>query len=168
MGKKLLKNPTVYAIQNGLAACLFLLLFTHEVLAYLLYTFPTSEILWMLTLNTSRLVGPFTYAIEPYFQLPYALMILYACAVIVPTVAYRYRNWFGTAVSGHIALGAFAKMTYTAMMWSHMNVATASLSRDFGVRDLNGSIAAMLMLTAVMATLCMLNHIMFFSRIKQR
>ncbi len=166
MGKKLLLNSRVYAIQNGIAAALFLLLLTNEVLAYLLNSYPSSETLWMLTLNINRLVGPFVATIEPYFHQPYALMAALACAAMMPLVAYRRRSWLGTAVSGHMALGGYAVMSFTALDWFYRDVATASLAGDVYSLGKTTGIFGLIAMTLLMVVLCLLNHVMFFMRVK--
>ena len=100
-----MRNQRVYAVQNGMAACLFLLLLAAEALAYLLHSFPSVEILWMLTISANRIAGPLLNVADHLIQLPFALLAILALAVLIPIISYRRRSWLGTAISGHVALG---------------------------------------------------------------
>jgi hypothetical protein len=164
MGEKLLRNQSVYAVQNALAACLFLLLLTTEALAYLLHSFPGVEILWALTVVTNRVGGPFLSAADHVIQLPFGLLAILALAVVVPIISYRHRSWLGTAISGHVALGLCVLLTFEALKRAHEGRSTASLSQVFDPAILNSSIVSLIAVTLVMAVLCLLNHIMFFAR----
>ena len=164
MGEKLLRNQHVYAVQNALAACLFLLLLTAEALAYLLNSFPSTEMLWELTIAANRIAGSFLGAAGHAIQLPFALPAILAIAVAVPIIAYRRRSWLGTAISGHVALGLGVMLTYEAMKRAQTGHMTASLSQVFDPAILNSSTVSLIAVTLVMAVLCLLNHVMFFAR----
>lgn len=166
MGEQLMRNQRVYAVQNGLAACLFLLLLAAEALAYLLHFFPSVDILWMLTISANRIAGPFLSAADHLIQLPFALLAMLALAVVVPIISYRYRSWLGTAISGHVALGLCVMLTFEALRRAHEGRSTASLSQVFDTAMLNSSILSLFAVTLVMAVLCLLNHIVFFARPK--
>ena len=164
MGEQLLRNPHVYAVQNGMAACLFLLLLTAETLAYLLHSFPSVEMLWVLTISANRIAGPLLSVADHIIQLPFALLAFLAIAVVVPVIAYRRRSWLGTAVSGHVALGLCVMLTYEAIRRENTGHLTASLTTAFDPAILNSSTMSLIAVTCVMAVLCLLNHIMFFAR----
>ena len=166
MGEKLLRNQRVYAVQNGMAACLFLLLLAAEALAYLLHSFPSVEILWMLTISANRIAGPFLNVADHLIQLPFALLAILALAVLVPIISYRCRSWLGTAISGHVALGLCVMLTFEALRRAHEGRSTASLSQVFDTAILNSGIVSLIAVTLVMAVLCLLNHIVFFARPK--
>src|SRR6185503_15331943 len=139
MGEHLIKNPRVYAVQNGIAACLFLLLLTAETLAYLLHSFPSVEMLWMLTISANRIAGPFLSVADHAIQTPFVLLAVLAIAVAAPLVAYRCRSWLGTAISGHVALGLCVMLTFEAMKRAQTGHLTASLSGAFDPATLNSS-----------------------------
>jgi hypothetical protein len=164
MGEQLLRSPRVYAVQNGVAACLFLLLLTAETLAYLLHSFPSVEMLWVLTISANRIAGPFLSVADRIIHLPFVLLAFLAIAVAVPIIAYRRRSWLGTAISGHVALGLSVMLTYEAMKRAQTGRMTASLSQVFDPVSLNSSTVSLIAATLVMAVLCLLNHIMFFAR----
>ena len=166
MGEKLLRSQRVYAVQNALAACLFLLLLTSEALAYLLNSFPSTEMLWELTIAANRIGGPFLAVADQAIQLPFALLFILAIAVAVPIIAYRRRSWLGTAISGHVALGLSVMLTYEAMKRAQTGHMTASLSQAFDPRILDSNAMSLIIVTLVMSVLCLLNHFMFFARRK--
>lgn len=165
MGEQLMRNHT-YAVQNGMAACVFLLLLSAESLAYLLHSFPSVEILWMLTISVNRIAGPVLSVADHLIQLPFALLAILALAVVVPIISYRCRSWLGTALSGHVALGLCVMLTFEALRRAHEGRSMASLSQVFDIAILNSSILSLFAVTLVMAVLCLLNHIVFFVRPK--
>ena len=164
MSEKLLRNQSVYAVQNGIAACLFLLLLTAEASAYLLHSFPSVETFWVLTISTNSIAGSILGMADQVIQLPFVLLGILAIAVVVPFIAYRRRSWLGTAISGHVALGLCAMLTFEAMKRAQAGHLTASLSGAFDPAILNTSTTSLIVVTLVMAVLCLLNHFMFFSR----
>jgi hypothetical protein len=166
MGEQLMINPRVYAVQNGMAACIFLLLLTAETLAYLLHSFPSVEMLWVLTISANRIAGPFLSVADHAIQMPFVLLAVLAFTVVVPIVAYRRRSWLGTAVSGHVALGLCVMLTYEAMKRENTGHLTASNAMAFDPAILNSGILSLIAVTLVMAILCLLNHIVFFVRPK--
>ena len=166
MGEQLMRNPRVYAVQNGLAACLFLLLLAAEALAYLLHSFPSVEMLWVLAISANRIAGPFLGAADHAIQMPFALLAILAFAVVVPIIAFLRRNWLGTAISGHVALGLCVMLTYEALKRENTGHLTASNATIFDPAILNSSTVSLIAVTCVMAILCLLNHVMFFSRSK--
>ena len=166
MGAQLLKNPRVYAVQNGMAACLFLLLLAAEALAYLLHSFPSVEMLWVLAISANRIAGPFLSVADHAIQLPFVLLAVLTIAVVVPLIAYRRRSWLGTAVSGHVGLGLCVMLTYEAMKRENTGHLTASNATVFDPGILNSSTVSLIAVTCVMGVLCVFNHIMFFARSK--
>ena len=161
-----MRSPRVYAIQNGIAASLFFLLLVAESLAYLLNYFPRTEMLWMLTISANRIAGPFLGVADHAIQLPFALLGILAIAIVIPILAYRRRSWFGTAVSGHVALGVCVMLSYELLRREHIGHQTASLSKVFVPGVLDGSAIGLIAVTMVMGFLCLLNHFMFFARHK--
>lgn len=164
MREKILTNRGIYATQNGLAACLFLLLLIAETSAYLLHSFPSAKMLWMLTISTNRIAGPILGKADHAIQWPFAVPGILAFAVIASFFAYQRRSWLGTAISGHVALGLSVMLTFEAMKRSQTGHLTASLSGAFDPAILNGSTTSLVAVTLVMSVLCLLNHFMFFAR----
>ena len=164
MSEKFLRNRSVYALQNGIAACLFLLLLTAEASAYLLQSFPSVEMLWVLTLSTNRIAGQILGVADHAIQLPFVLLGILAIAVAVPVTAYRRRSWLGTAICGHVALGLCVVLTFEAMNRAQTGHLSASLSAAFDPAILDSSTTSLGVVTLVMAVLCLLNHFMFFAR----
>ena len=168
MRKKLLRSHAIYAAQNGLAACLFLLLFIAEGSAYFLHSFPSSEFAWRLSLTANRLAGPILNVADDLLQIPFLLLMILAAAVIAPFIAYKRRSWLGTASSGHIALGVGVFVSFNSLLQAGRDHELASLSGVFDPSILSPSAWSLCAITVVMAVLCMLNHFMFFARIKNR
>ena len=168
MTKQLLKSPTVYAIQNGLAACLFALLLVSESSAYVLHWFPTSEYTWWVSLTASRLAGPILNIADHLLQVPFLLLFILVAAVILPYVAYRRRSWLGTAISGHVALGVGIFTTFNSLLQVGHDHNVASLSQTIDPTILSPTAWGFCSITLTMAVLCILNHFMFFARIRNR
>lgn len=166
MCKKILRSKAIYAAQNGLAACLFLLLFTAEAAAYLLHSFPTVEALWRVSIAANRVAGPILAIGDDILQTPFLLLTVLAVAVLVPLISYKHRNWFGTAASGHIALGIGVVISYNALNQVNLQHRLSSLSDVFDPSVMSPSAASLCAVTLVMAALCVANHFMFFARSK--
>lgn len=168
MGKKLLRSQAIYATQNTLAACLFMILFIAEAAAYLLYFHPTVEAFWRISLTANRLAGPILAVGDSILQTPFLLLTILAVAVLVPLISYKHRSWFGTAASGHIALGIGVMVSFNALKEVNNEHRLASLSDVFDPSIMSASAASMCAVTLIMAGLCVLNHFMFFARLKHR
>ena len=166
MSKQLLKSPAIYAIQNGLAACLFGLLLVAEGSAYLLNKFPTSEYAWRVSLTANRLAGPILDIGNDFLQIPFLLLFILAVAVILPYVAYRRRSWFGTAVAGHVALGVGIFTSFNSLLQVGHDHNVASLSATIDPSILSPTAWGLCSITVTMAVFCILNHFMFFVRVK--
>ena len=168
MSKKLLRSQAIYAAQNGLAAGLFMILFTAEAAAYLLYFHPTVEAFWRISLMANRLAGPILIVGDSVMQTPFLLLTVLAVAVLVPLISYKHRSWLGTAASGHIALGIGVMISFNALRDVNYKHRLASLSDVFDPSIMSPSAASMCAVTLIMAGLCVLNHFMFFARLKHR
>ena len=166
MSKQILKSPAIYAIQNGLATCLFLLLLIAEGSAYALNIFPSSEYAWRISLTANRLAGPILNIGDDLLQVPFLLLFVLAGAVILPYVAYRRRSWLGTAISGHVALGVGIFTSFNSLLQVGHDHNVASLSQTIDPSILSPTAWGFCSITVTMAVLCILNHFMFFARVR--
>lgn len=162
MTEAILRHSRIYALQNGLAAALFGLLFGAEILRHLLDSFPGTEILWRLTSFANLTVAPGLDLVGSTVTSPVALLGVLALAVALPIAAWRRRNWLGTAVSGHCALALMVLLAFCALKRHNSNVALASLSDVLDIRFYDTSAASFILLAAVMGVFCILNHVAFF------
>ena len=164
MTRMMLRNQNVFAIQNGVAALLFLFLFLSEGMAYLLGAFPGVEMFWRMSIFTSRISAPLLGGLGQQFSQPFLLLVLLGTAATVPLIAYRHRSWFGTAVCGHVALGLAVMMTSQAMKRAGTGHITASLGDVFDPRMFDTSSVTLAIVASAMAVFCLLNHFAFFVR----
>jgi len=162
------KESRIFAVENGLAALLFLFLFTSEAVAHLLTAFPSHEVLWRLAIATHRLASPLTGVIGHRLDAPYLFLCALAVAVSLPLLAYRSHSWFGSAVCGHVALAAFVVMIVDTYFRARVGREFASLSQVIDSRTFDTSMITLLAVTAAMAGLCILNHITFFARVSRK
>ncbi len=158
----------IYLVENTMAALVFMTLLSANSLAYLLYNYPGSELLWRLSIPVGRAAAPVSLALENAFR-HYALTVsicLLAGCILLPVYSYIRRSWLGTAVSGHIALAGIALMIANFADNELKITLTASNHWIINTDLLNGRIVMAGVVFAVMLVLCILNHIMFFKRIK--
>ena len=167
MTRMMLRNQHVFAIQNGVAALLFLFLFVSEGMAYLLGAFPGVELFWRLSIFTSRISAPLLGGLGQQFSQPFLLLVLLGTAATVPLIAFRHRSWFGTAVCGHVALGLAVMLTSHAMKRAGTGHITASLGDVFAPRMFDTSAVTLAIVATTMAVLCLLNHLAFFVRTRK-
>ena len=167
MSKQILKSSAIYAIQNGLATSLFLLLLIAEGSAYALNFFPTSEYAWRISLTANQLVGPILNIGDHLLQVPFVLLLILATAVILPSVAYLRRSWLGTAIAGHVALGVGIFSSFNSLLQVGLDHNVASLSQTIDPTILSPTAWGLCSITVMMTVLCILNHFMFFARMKQ-
>jgi hypothetical protein len=162
MTEMILRNPRFYAVQNGLAAMLFALLLSAEILRHLLSSFPGVELLWRLTSLSNQTVAPLLNILSNAFHSPIALLAALGAGLFVPLAAWRYRNWLGTAISGHVAMGCLVVIVWWALKRNNTGQAMASVSNIFEARLYDTSAISMIVLSLVMAAFCVLNHVAFF------
>ena len=167
IANRFLTKNRVFAIQNGMAAGLFVFLFITEALSYLLHAYPSVELLWVLSVNTDSIAGELLMIADDAIQIPCLLLIILATATLIPLISYRRLNWFGTAVSGHVALGGMVMMVLTGKTFGSLPVETASLSRNFVPANIDSGIASLMIMAMVMSILCLANHVMFFAGLKE-
>jgi hypothetical protein len=152
-------------LQNSLSAGTFALIFAAQLLAYLLYVFPSSEILWTLNLPLRRLVAPLLVHIQGFTGLgPVALLVLLGAVVLMPVAATMRRSWLGTASCAHMALGIFVLLTAYAVQREATGFASASLQPAFVASRMGFSSISLAIMTIVFVALCIINHIVFFAR----
>ena len=166
MHREMLRSRAIYVLQNGMAVGLFGLLFIAEASAYLLNAYPNWEFTWWLSLNSNRLVGSLLNIGDSVLKIPYLLLAILAASVVLPIIALRRRSWLGTAISGHVALGAGVVISQNALLQVQHDRAVASLSAALDPTIMSPSALWFCTTTLVMLALCVLNHFMFFARIK--
>jgi hypothetical protein len=162
MTEMILRHPRFYAVQNGFAALFFSLLLGAELLRHLLSSFPGVEIYWRLASLSNRTVMPLLSAVSDVFNSPVVTLVILGTGVLLPLVAWRYRHWLGTAISGHVALGCLVMITWWALKRNNTGTAMASLSDAFSPRLYDTSVVSLSLLSLAMAALCILNHVAFF------
>ena len=156
------RHSRTFAVQNGLAALVFALLFSGEALAYLLHAFPAAETLWRMTSLSNRLSGALLGTLSSLFTTPFLLLALLGTAVTVPLLAWRHKHWLGTAISGHVALAAIVALAFGALKRNSTGHAVASLSDILDPRILDTGVLSLVLIGLVMLVLCALNHAAFF------
>ena len=151
--------------ENSLAAMVFFFLLAAQSLAYLLYCFPGSELLWALSVPFNRLAAP---VLDPLDMLlgpgPLTSLAMLGAVVAVPLLAHLGRNWLGTSVSGHVALAVSVVLTAGAMQRAQTHQVSASLSPIFDPSAFDMGSTGLIVATAALVVLCGLNHIVFFAR----
>ena len=161
-------SPRIYAIQNSLAALVFALLLMAQGVAYLLYLNPSSELLWALTIFLNRVAAPVLSVFDFGFgHGPFLSLTVLATAVVVPLLAWRARYWFGTAVSGHAALALCVVLTVGAVRRIGESQRSASLLPFADLPPVDSNALCLALVTIAMAILCIINHAMFFHKVRQ-
>ncbi len=155
----------VFLTQNTLAAIIFGLLLISNTLAYLLYSFPSAEILWRLNIAADRVSRPVTYFVDglPGPSLAVSLVLL-AASWTIAWFGYRRRNLLATAACGHVALIAGA---YTTLSYMKVDTPVASLSFRIDPESLTLDAVSMATMLSVMLILCVTNHVLFIRRLRQ-
>jgi hypothetical protein len=152
----------VFLTQNTLAAIIFGLLLVSNTLAYILYVFPSAEILWRLNIAAVRLSRPVTALFD---RLPgHSLLTSLALLAALWTLAwfgFRHRHLLATAVSGHIALILGTYATFTRFKSPSVAGLTFRIDPDTLTSDLVSMVATLV----VMLVLCIGNHVLFIRRI---
>ena len=157
-------SPRFSAIQNSLAAALFLLFLAAQGAAYLLYLYPGAELLWMLSIPLNRICSPFLYAFDIWTGFgAFQSMAVLAAAAVIPIAAQWSRNWLGTACAGHIAFAVCALLMEGAMQRAGSNQASAGLPVIYPAGGFDSSSVVLALVTAAFAVLCLINHVVFFS-----
>ena len=152
-------------MQNGMAAILFLFLLLAEGAAYLLDKFPSVEFFWWLAITTNRIAGSVLDSAGRMAQSATLVPAFLVFAVLVALASYARKNWLGTAISGHVALGIGVLITSEAMKRASVgHLTVASLDPGFNPAVLTSGTVSLALLTFSMAVLCLGNHIMFFTR----
>ena len=154
-------------IQNFAASAVFLFLLIAQLLAYLLYLFPASELLWYLCIPFNRIASPILYAFDMWTGFGVlASVTMLAVLGVFPLIAHLRRSWLATAVSGHVAFGVCAVLTLGAMKRGQTGLVSASLSPTFYPSSLDMSSMSLAVITLAMIALCVVNHIVFFARVR--
>jgi hypothetical protein len=161
----IIASPRLTAVQNSLAAAVFLFLLAAESLAYLLYCDPGSELLWALSVPFNRIAAPVLDPLDAWSGLgPLLSIAILGAVVAAPALAQFGRNWLATSVSGHVALAASVILTAGAMQRAQTHDVSASLSPIFDPSAFDTSSTGLALATIALVALCVLNHIVFFVR----
>jgi hypothetical protein len=151
------------AAQCGLAAVVFGMLFLSQLFAYLLYLNPQCEWLWAWALT----VGPFTTPILDIYDLfapgnPILSSSILASLSCLPLLACVRRNWLGTSISGHVALGICIIGLSTAIDrgWYSEDLASRLVAFDPAMFDSREWVVAFT--AAALTIFCGANHVRFF------
>lgn len=155
----------INTVQNSLAAAVFLFLLAAQSLAYLLYCYPGSGLLWTLSVPLNRMAAP---VLDP-FDASLGLGALQSIAILgllaaLPVLAQFGRNWLGTSASGHVALAVSITLTAGAMQRAQSRSVSASLSPMFDPSAIDMSSTGFALATIALVALCARNHIVFFIR----
>ena len=158
-------SPRIGAVQNAMAAAVFFLLFATQAAAYLLYLYPGTEVLWMVSIPLNRICSPFLYVYDSWLGLgAFPSIAVLAAAIVIPVLAQRAGSWLFTACAGHAALAVCALLTAGAMRRAGTNQASADLTAVFDPSGFDTNSAALALITATFAALCLINHVVFFAR----
>ena len=155
-------RPTIFiALQNGLAALLFVVLLAAEVVRRLLYQYPGSELLWRLSAMANHTVMPVLRAAEIVLPTPDKLFYGLVAGVAIALIAWLTRYWFATAVAGHVTLGALILITYS--MFRRGNLALATSDLPDALSNVPPGIPGVLLLalTLFVFVMCIADHIAF-------
>jgi hypothetical protein len=151
--------------ENSIAAAVFLFLLAAQSLAYLLYCYPGSELLWALSVPFNRLAAPVLDPLDAWLGVgPLTSIAMLGAVAAAPVLAHLGRNWLGTSVSGHVALAVSVVLTAGAMQRAQTHQVSASLAPIFDPSAFDMSSTGLALATAALVVLCGLNHIVFFVR----
>jgi len=157
------------AAENSLAAGVFLFLFSAQLLAYLLYCQPSSELLWALSVPFNRLAAPVLDPLGAWLGLgPRQSIALLGVIAAIPILAHFGRNWLGTSIAGHVALAVSIVLTAGAMQRAQTHQVSASLSPVFDPSAFDLGSTGLALATAILVALCAVNHVVFFIRARHK
>lgn len=158
-----LGSRRIYAVENILAALVFGFLLAAHCVAVMLYIYPASELLWILSLTSNRLASPIFGAIDFGFGRGPALTFLVLTALTTaPLLAWRLRHRLMTAVSGHVALGTCVLLTLGALQRAAPIELAPSLKILGVVPPPDANSVCLASVTLAMICFCLVNHAMFF------
>lgn len=159
----------VFAWQNFLAAGVFTTLVSGDCLAFLLNQFPSSAVLWQLTIPVFKLARPFSdtlgAATGAHAAVPFLLL---AVSLALPLWAYAKRNLITTAALGHLSLAACVFMYFGTLTRSQQSRTVADLSAVFDPALMSTSALTILLATLAMLVLCGLNHVFYLRQLMLR
>jgi hypothetical protein len=156
---------SIHTIEIMLAALIGTALLSANLLAYLLYLNPSSELLWRISLPVNRAAAPLTLAIENITDHGILLSIL----LLVPILAFaawshKSRSWLGTAICGHVGLAGVA---FCIANLADSRLKQTVLAGNLWYVDpelLDARLLSFATIFAALAAMCVLNHVMFFRR----
>ena len=155
--------------QNLLAACLFTVFFSGNILGWLLYLHPQYAWLWWLSIKVNRLSNYANLAIDAVPVPSLLLSVALVCAaILVPLACHLRRSLMGTALCGHMALLACIAMISTVSPGVIAHDSVADLSPSFQPSSITPGAMPMVAAGAVLLVLCVLNHLMIIRSIRSR
>ena len=159
----------VFAWQNLLAAAVFTTLVAGDCVAFFLHAYPSSEILWRMSIPLRRLTSAFSDVLGNLTgNNPAVPFLLLACCVAVPLWAYCQRHLMTTAILGHAALGGCVLMLATAFERTYQSRTVADLSSVLDSSILTTSTVTLGLAAIAMLVLCGLNHVIYFRQFSLR
>lgn len=155
-------RPAIFiALQNGLAAALFAMLLAAELGRRLLHAHPNWEVLWWLSTLSARTVLPLLGLIERLLGTSDRLVLVLTAGVLIPLLSWRTRYWFGTALSGHVALGVLAVITLTIFQRGTLGLSWQDPAALLAVMTMPGAGIFFAVLTLLALVMCIADHVAF-------
>jgi hypothetical protein len=161
--------PNFLRAQNFLAAAVFAVLFSGNILSWLLDLHPHSAWLWWASVKVNRLA---TYAnlvvdVIPMPSLPLSVAFL-SVGLLIPVLCHLRRSLIGTALCSHMALFACVAMIAAVSPGVISRESVADLSPSFQPSSLTPGATPMLLVGGVLLVLCVLNHMMIIRSLRSR
>ena len=159
----------MFAVQRVLAAFLFGLIFSAYLFAYLLYLFPSTAILWRLSVPLNHLMQPVTSPIDSsMFADPRLLLLIFLACMIAPLTPFVRRTWLATAIVGHVALAIGVIVVSGNIQMVFTTTRSASLLPLAALDNLGAGTWGLALTTVILVVLCALNHIVFFRVVRHQ
>ena len=152
------------AAQNVVSSLMFAFLAAAHASAVLVYLGIRGDWTWFLSIHLNRLAEPVLDIVYKWGAAgPFVGLLVLLGLCMLPMWAGLRRNWLGTAVAGHLALGT-GILSYSAeIQRAASDIRFASIGNvQIGFAHVSGP-ASMLALTVVLALFCIINHIVFFA-----
>lgn len=162
MARPQIRPTTFVGLQNGVAAAIAACLLLTELSRRLLYAYPESETLWWLTILSNRTVMPLLQLMEDHLGNPDWLVPALLAAVAVSLLSWGTRYWFGTALSGHMALAALVVVTLSIFSRGRVLYGYSAPSELLGPINLPLLGIALGLLSLSVLIMCIADHVAFF------
>jgi hypothetical protein len=148
--------------QNVMAAGVFCVAASGNVLANLLHHYPDSVFLWQVSVPVNRAVMPLTQAIDALSPVPLFAFALMLVTLGLPLLAYKRSSWLGTAAASHLALAVAVMMTLNLADVELRQKLTAENLLTINPEHLDDRVIGFGAIAVAMLLLCVLNHMAFF------